>query len=129
MGTGMNCNQREMPFFQSLPEPTWLPAFLIDRLKTETDAVQLYWNQRRSKFTVAEAARHLGVPASHLSNIISGKKYLPNGFRPCFQMLCGNWSIRQFEDKECGFKTEHITPEQRRIAILESELEQARRAA
>lgn len=118
-----------MQFFQSLAEPKWLPAYLIEKLKSETDAVLLCWNQRRSKYTIAEAARHLGVPASHLSNIVSGKKYLPNGFRPCFQMLCGNWAIRQFEDMECGFKTEHISPEQRRIAVLESELEQARKAA
>ena len=125
----MTCNQREMPFFQSLAEPKWLPAYLIEKLKSETDAVLLCWNQRRSKYTIAEDARHLGVPASHLSNIVSGKKYLPNGFRPCFQMLCGNWAIRQFEDMDCGFHTLHESQEQRRIRVLESELEHARRAA
>lgn len=129
MGTCMTCNQREMPFFQSLPEPKWLPAYLIDKLTCETDAVLLCWNMRRSKYTIAEAARHLDIPASHLSSIISGKKYLPNGFRPLFQVLCGNWAIRQFEDKDCGFHTVQETPDQRRIRVLESELENARRAA
>ena len=121
--------QREIPILSHLPPGDWLPEMLIDRCKSEADAVALCWHRRRSKYSLNEAARLLDIPASHMSNILSGKKYLPNGFRGAFQRLCGNWAIRQWEDKTEGFQTVHESPDQRRIRVLESELEHARRAA
>ncbi|MFJ1256006.1 hypothetical protein, partial [Cupriavidus sp. CuC1] len=72
---------------------------------------------------VSDAAAILGMPKSHLSNILSGKKYLPFDFRIKFQALCGNWAIRQYEDAVCGFRSVAETQEQRRIRELESQIE------
>lgn len=121
--------QREMPFFDVVGEPEMIPPYLICRLRDECDAVVLCWAKRRVRYSISDAAATLGMPKSHLSNILSGKKYLPNDFRLKFQALCGNWAIRQYEDAICGFVTVRETPEQRRIRELESELEAARRAA
>jgi hypothetical protein len=112
---------RDLPLIAEIKGPGELPEYLIARCKNETDAVMLCWHVRRVKYGVREAARLLDMPASHLSNVISGKKYLPhNSVR--FQQLCGNWAIRQWQDKQAGFLTVTETPEQRRIRELESEL-------
>lgn len=116
---------RELPLLQEVSGPEWLADYLIARCKSEADATALCWHMRRVKYGMCEAARLLGMPCSHLSNIVSGKKYLPN--RAAFQRLCGNWAIRQFEDMQEGFETVRITPEQREIKRLKAELE--RRAA
>ncbi|WNG69312.1 hypothetical protein [Cupriavidus gilardii] len=117
-----------MPFFEVVGEPEMVPDFLIARLRNEADAVVLCWAKRKVKYTLTDAAVLLGMPKSHLSNILSGKKYLPFDFRIKFQALCGNWAIRQYEDSVCGFVTARETPEQRRIRELESQL-QALKAA
>jgi hypothetical protein len=114
--------QREMPFFEVVGEPEMVPAHLIARTRNEADAVMLCWAKRRVRYSMADASAMLGVPKSHLSNILSGKKYLPNDFRIKFQALCGNWAIRQYEDAICGFTSVRETPEQRRIRELESRI-------
>jgi hypothetical protein len=112
---------RELNLMAQIKGPGELPAYLIARCETETHAVMLCWHMRRVKYGVREAARLLDMTPSHLSNVISGKKYLPhNSVR--FQQLCGNWAIRQWQDKQAGFLTVTETPEQRRIRELESEL-------
>jgi hypothetical protein len=114
----------------ALPEPEWLSDVWISRCRSERDAVVLCWARRSRKgLTVRQAAEELGLPASHLSNIISGKKYLPHDFRIRFQTLCGNWAIRQYEDMACGFRTERESPDQRRIRMLEAQVEELRRTA
>lgn len=115
--------QREMPFFEIVGEPEMLPEYLVGKFRNETDAVVTCWAKRRVKFSISDASATLGMPKSHLSNILSGKKYLPNDFRIKFQALCGNWAIRQYEDAVCGFTTQRETAEQRRIRELESRLE------
>jgi hypothetical protein len=120
--------QQEMPIFQAVKEPDWLPEYLIGRLRNEHDAVLLCWNKRRIKYSMSDASALLSLPKSHLSNILSGKKYLPYDMRIRFQTFCGNYAIRQYEDKVMGFKTITETPEQRRIRELESELAAARAA-
>lgn len=120
--------QGEIPLMQAMKEPEWLPEFLIGRLRNEHDAVLLCWNKRRVKYTMSDAAALLSLPKSHLSNILAGKKYLPYDMRVRFQQFCGNFAIRQYEDKVMGFKTISETPEQRRIRELESELAAARAA-
>jgi hypothetical protein len=117
-------NQGEIRVLGIHPEPEWLPDLLVARLRSERDAVVLCWAKRsRKALTLRRAAEELGIPASHLSNIVSGKKYLPHDFRIKFQKLCGNWAIRQYEDRACGFLTRKETPEQRRIRELEAMLE------
>jgi hypothetical protein len=121
--------QREIPILADTKPPEWVSAVLVDRCHSEGDAILLCWNKRRVKYSLNEAARLMGLPVSHLSNILSGKKYLPNGFRGVFQRLCGNWSIRQYEDKTEGFKTVVESPDQQRIRVLEAQLADARRVA
>jgi hypothetical protein len=117
-------SQREIPALQVLHEPEWLPDLLIARLRSERDAVMLCWAKRRRRaLTLRGAAEELEMQPSHLSNILSGKKYLPHDFRIRFQQLCGNWAIRQYEDHICGFLTKRETPEQRRIRELEAQVE------
>ncbi|SOY79960.1 conserved hypothetical protein [Cupriavidus taiwanensis] len=121
--------QREMPFFEVVGEPEMVAEALIARLRNEADAVVLCWAKRRVRYSLSDAAAILGTPKSHLSNILSGKKYLPFDFRIKFQALCGNWAIRQYEDSVCGFRSVIETPEQRRIRELESQIEAMRSAA
>lgn len=114
----------------SVPENEWVSPIYVDRCRSEKDAIALCWAKRTRKgLTVRRAAEELGLPASHLSNILSGKKYLPHDFRVRFQNLCGNWAIRQYEDSSCGFVTQKETPEQRRIRQLEAENTELRRRA
>lgn len=115
--------QREMPFFDVVGDPEMVPEYLVGRLRNEADAVMLCWAKRRVRFSAASACAMLGMPKSHLSNILAGKKYLPNDFRVKFQALCGNWAIRQYEDAVCGFVTVRETPEQREIRELKSALQ------
>ena len=119
---------QEMPFFEVVGEPTMVSQQNIAPLRNEADAVRLCWDCRRIRYSLSDAAALLLMPKSHLSNILSGKKYLPNDFRIRFQALCGNWAIRQYEDSVCGFVTARETPERRRIRELESELAAARAA-
>lgn len=122
--------QRQIVVLGEIPEPEWLSDVWISRCQSEADAIALCWAKRRRRaLSLRGAAEELDLPASHLSNIISGKKYLPHDFRVRFQLLCGNWAIRQYEDMTCGFVTRRETPEQRRIRLLEAELEQHRRSA
>lgn len=121
--------QREMPFFEVVGEPEMVAEQFIARLRNEADATVLCWAKRRVRYSLSDAAAILGMPKSHLSNILSGKKYLPFDFRIKFQALCGNWAIRQYEDSICGFRSVIETPEQRRIRELESQIEAMRSAA
>lgn len=119
--------QMEMGFFQLVAKTELLNESLIARCNCENDAILLCWNKRRVKYGVREAARHLEISSSHLSNILNGKKYLPNGLQINFQVLCGNWAIRQYEDLTIGAVTTFESPEQQEIRLLKAEL--ARRAA
>jgi plasmid maintenance system antidote protein VapI len=114
---------------QEIGEPEFLPASIVSRIRTEEEAVAWCWARRRVKFGVTEAARYLGMPKSHLSNILNGKKYLPWGKRVELQRLCGNWLIRQWEDRHCGFVTKAESPEQRRIRELEAKVNELERMA
>jgi hypothetical protein len=122
--------QRQIVVLGEIQEPEWLDDLWVSRFKSEKDAIAFCWAKRRRKgLTVRQAAEEIGLPASHLSNIISGQKYLPHDFRIRFQQLCGNWAIRQYEDMACGFITSKESPEQRRIRLLEAENERLRRSA
>jgi hypothetical protein len=122
--------QMPLRILQEVGDPSFVPEAVLARVHSESEAVQWCWALRRIKgMGVTEAARYLGMPKSHLSNIINGKKYLPWGKRLELQRLCGNWLIRQWEDRECGFVTKMETPEQRRIRELEQRLVVAERRA
>jgi plasmid maintenance system antidote protein VapI len=122
--------QRRIVTLGAVPETEWVSELLVQRCRSEKDAVILCWTKKtRKSLTIRQAAEELNLPASHLSNILSGKKYLPHDFRVKFQKLCGNWAIRQYEDHACGFRTTEETAEQRRIRELESKLERYERTA
>lgn len=122
--------QIPLRILQQVGDPKFLPESLVSRIQTEAEAVAWCWAHRRIKaMTVTEAARLLGMPKSHMSNILAGKKYLPWGVRVELQRLCGNWLIRQWEDRHCGFVTQRETPEQRRIRELEAKVQQLEMAA
>ena len=119
--------QLEMGFFQLVAKTEFLNESLVARCNTENDAILLCWNKRKVKYGVREAARLLDISASHFSNILNGKKYFPNGRQIDFQVLCGNWAMRQFDDLRIGAVTKFETPEQQEIRLLKAEL--ARRVA
>lgn len=122
--------QRRIVTLGVMVEPEWVADMLVQRCSSEGDAIALCWAKRTRKgMTLRQAAEELAIPAPHLSNILNGKKYLPNDFRIKFQMLCGNWAIRQYEDQACGLRTTKETPEQRRIRELEAQLERFERTA
>lgn len=122
-------SQREIPLMGVVAAPEWLNPMWIDRCRDEADAVALCWAKRRVKYSLTHAAALMDMPKSHLSQILSGKKYLPNGFRGRFQRLCGNWAIRQWEDKAEGFSTVLESPEQQEIRRLKAQLAAKERAA
>lgn len=122
--------QIPLRILQEIGEPAFLPEYVVSRMKDEADAVSYCWAQRRIKgMGVTEAARYLGVPKSHLSNILNGKKYLPWGKRLELQRLCGNWAIRQWEDRQAGFVTQRETPEQRENRQLKARIADLERMA
>jgi hypothetical protein len=114
----MEYQQRLMRLLGEVREPSFIDVFLVERWRCEHDAILTCWAKRRVRYSVRAAAAMLGVPASHLSNIINGKKHLPNDFRINFQLLCGNWAIRQYEDRVCAFVTARETAEQRELKRL-----------
>lgn len=122
--------QIPLRILQQIGSPTFVPESILARVENEADAVAWCWALRRDKtLGQAEAARYLGMPKSHLSNILSGKKYLPWGRRIELQRLCGNWIVRQWEDRETGLVTSRETAEQRQIRELEQKVAQMERKA
>ena len=114
----MEYQQRQLRLLGEIREPEFLDEYFVSRWRSEHDALLTCWAKSRVRYSVREAARKLGIPPSHLSNIINGKKYLPNDLRINFQLLCGNWAIRQYEDRVCGFATYRETAEQKELRLL-----------
>ena len=125
----MEYQQRQLRLLGEIREPSFLEDFYVERWRSEHDAILTCWSKRRTKYSVREAARKLAVPASHLSNIINGKKYFPNDLRIAFQLLCGNWAIRQYEDRVCCFSTVRETAEQRELRVLKEKVASYERRA
>ncbi len=122
--------QREIPIVSAAQPLEFLHERLIERCRNEHDAILLCWSHRRVKgMSQALAAATLGIPNSHMSNILAGKKYPPYGFRTAFQMLCGNWALRQYADKVEGFRTVVEAPIERENRLLREQLAEMQRAA
>lgn len=92
--------QRDFGWLAELKPPVMIDSDLLSHAKTAHDAILLTWNTRRVKYTQADAAAMLEMPKSHLSNILSGQKYLPDELRVPFMWLCGSLALRQWEDRE-----------------------------
>ena len=119
----MEYQQRQLALIGEIREPGFVEPFYVERWRCEHDAILTCWAKRRVRYSVRDAAARLGIPASHLSNIINGKKHLPNDFRIGFQLLCGNWAIRQYEDRICGFETTRETAAERELRHLKAKYE------
>lgn len=89
--------QRLLSIIGEIKEPSFVEEYYVERWRNEHDAIVTCWAKRRVRWSVRGAAEKLSIPTSHLSNILSGKKYLPHDLRINFQLLCGNWAIRQYE--------------------------------
>lgn len=92
--------QREFPWLDEVKPPVLVPVELLEHCKTAHDAILLTWNCRRIKYSQADISARLEMPKSHLSNILSGQKYLPDELRIPFMALCGNLALRQWEDMQ-----------------------------
>lgn len=121
--------QLEMPFLQLIGDTKNLNLQWINLCHSEADAVSLCWNKRRVKYGVRDAALKLDISYSHLSNIINGKKYFPNDLRTRFQILCGNWAIRQYEDLQIGATTQFMSPEKIENELLKARIAELEKAA
>lgn len=75
----MEYQQRQLVLIGEIREPGFVEPFYVERWRSEHDAILTCWAKRRTRYSVRDAAARLGMPASHLSNIINGKKHLPNG--------------------------------------------------
>lgn len=59
-------------------------------------AITWAWRERRvKKMSGRRAAELLGIRNSHLSNILSGAKYLPPQKLNQFEWICGNTAVSQ----------------------------------
>lgn len=92
--------QRDFGWLAEIKQPVLADDSVLCHCKDSHDAILLTWNLRRVKYSQADAAAMLEMPKSHLSNILSGQKYLPDDLRIAFMWLCGSLALRQFEDKQ-----------------------------
>lgn len=77
-------------------EISTIEMFGSDEEQAIAIAIQWAWANRSSKhLSMATAAELMQMPKSHLSNIISGKKYLPPQKINEFQWLVGNKAVTQ----------------------------------
>jgi hypothetical protein len=57
-------------------------------------AIRWAWDHRRSKaMSQRNAAEHMGIPASHFSNILNGQKYLPPQKINAYEWVVGNRAV------------------------------------
>ena len=92
--------QRDFGWLAEMKQPVLAPDNLMAHVKNEFDAIRLTWDLRKIRYTQADASARLEMAKSHLSNILSGQKYLPADLRVPFMWLCGNTALRQWEDRQ-----------------------------
>jgi hypothetical protein len=76
-----------------------LAEFGDDEHKAVKAAIQWAWRQRRVKMEQTTAAAHIGIPPSHLSNILNGKKHLPPHKINSFEWIVGNRAVSMTIDR------------------------------
>lgn len=91
--------QRDFGWLAECKAPVLLGYEYVDICQSAHDAIVMTWNARTIKCSLTSASERLQMPKSHLSNILSGKKYMPDELRIPFMWLCGNLCMRQYEDK------------------------------
>lgn len=90
---GLLCDVRMQPAPVAIAV---LSSFGLDEEDAITQAIAWAWRERRVKrMSQRRAAELLGITNSHLSNILSGDKYLPPQKLNQFEWVCGNTAVSQ----------------------------------
>jgi hypothetical protein len=90
--------QRELPIIGLLEAPVPLLPHQLAGFGDEEEsaikaAIRWGWNNRRVRMDQSNAAAHIGIPPSHLSNILNGKKHLPPHKINAFEWIVGNRAV------------------------------------
>lgn len=88
----------ELPLIGLLKAPApllsdQLASFGDDEEHAVKAAIKWAWINRRVRMDQSKAASHIGVPASHLSNILNGKKHLPPHKINAYEWIVGNKAV------------------------------------
>jgi hypothetical protein len=90
--------QSELPLMGLLEAPApllphQLAAFGDDEEKAVKEAIRWAWINRRVRMEQSTASAHMGIPPSHLSNILNGKKHLPPHKINAYEWIVGNRAV------------------------------------
>jgi hypothetical protein len=115
--------QGELPLIGLLKGPETLLDRVVggfgDDEETATRfAVRWAWDHRRVAMSQNDAATHMGIPASHLCNILSGKKYLPPHKINAYEWIVGNRAVSQTIERFRAIREQEQT---RQLAALIAE--------
>ena len=97
--------QRELPLVALLRGPETVRADILGSFGDLEDtaftyAVRWSWDHRRVRdLTQSRASELMGIKAPHLSNILSGRKYLPAHKVNAFEAITGNTAVSQTMDR------------------------------
>lgn len=73
-------------------------------------AVRWAWDRRRVRaMSQHEAAKLMGIPASHFSCILNGQKHLPVQKRNAFEWVVGNKAVSQTMDRFALIREREMT--------------------
>lgn len=87
------CDVRMAPASVEIPV---LASFGDEEEAAVSAAIAWAWRERRVKrMSQRRAAELLGLTNSHLSNILSGEKYLPPQKLNQYEWVCGNTAVSQ----------------------------------
>ena len=73
--------------------PHQLAAFGDEEETAIKAAIKWAWLHRRVKMEQSTASMHMGIPPSHLSNILNGKKHLPPHKINAYEWIVGNRAV------------------------------------
>jgi hypothetical protein len=90
--------QAQLPIIGLLRAPEHLlahqlTAFGDEEERAVKEAIQWAWRNRRVRLDQREASSKMGIQASHLSNILNGKKHLPPHKINSFEWIVGNRAV------------------------------------
>jgi hypothetical protein len=103
--------QTELPLMGLLEAPApllphQLTAFGDDEEKAIKEAIRWAWTHRRVRMEQSTASAHMGIPPSHLSNILNGKKHLPPHKINAFEWIVGNRAVSMTIERFRHFREE-----------------------
>lgn len=122
-----NPNQREMPMFQAVSQPTDAPLAQVAGCTCEADAVAVSLHKRLAGFSHAWIAQRMGWKSpSYFCEIIKGAKAMPRKRVDDFCRLTGTNLLRQYIALQKAAKqVQHGESVEARIARLAAPFSQA----